>query len=154
MRAEPLNTFEEHLELATATLRHYQGFVRAACAALQDGDGVEAFDLMFIDDTIRQFEYHRAVRNGEVGSMCVVYESWLHSFKGARMSNYANLSAGMFDQFRYELHDDLKTAYEATWLYKRSGKRGEWHGTDGIHEEDVGVVKVRTLHSNTETEAL
>ena len=143
MRAEVLDTFEQHLELATATLRHYEGLVGAAHTVLQNRDEVEAFDLLFIDDLIRHFEYHRAVRNGEIGSMWVVYKFWLHTFKGAGMSIYANLLAGMFVQFEYELHDDLKTAYEATWLYNRSGKKGKWHGTDEFLEEDVGVVKGR-----------
>ncbi|KAK4698883.1 hypothetical protein P7C70_g7387, partial [Phenoliferia sp. Uapishka_3] len=140
MKNTSLTKFSHISALARLTIQKYKGFAEGAAEALAEGDELDAFDLTMIDELIRHEEYRRAIADGEIGSMWVVYKRLVHCFKGAGMFNYANHIMEMFVKYDKELSPEMRIMYEATWLLKeREGSA--WIGTDLGVERDVGAGK-------------
>jgi hypothetical protein len=143
MQQRPFTSFQDVVRLAAAVAREYRGFSAGGDTALEMGDEVLAWNLFFVDDMMRQMEYRRAVREGDTGSMWVVYRRWLYAFRACGMKNYAGLVLDMFVQFRKELTPDMRKMHEATWLVNLSGRADGFIGSDLALECDIGQGKVR-----------
>ncbi|KZV98769.1 hypothetical protein EXIGLDRAFT_746479 [Exidia glandulosa HHB12029] len=115
---------------------------RAAQEAKDAGDDVFAHAILFIIDALRIADLDSAISYADAGRILIILRYLAFVFRGAGRHNYARECAEVELTWKFELTDDQRLMWAASWFVNRWGQPGRFIPTDQYLEHLNYYVKI------------